>query len=280
MSRPLPAPIGSPSAADLDAAELAAYVALHRVGLCRWQAIEVLRVPGRAIRITGVVENFDQVAALKTALDGVHPVEFEVIAPPADLPALSAGEPGRLRLEPRPTLIEKRIEEYFLRRSPREQTARSVAEFCGRATQLSATTHTEAQALSTLAAAFPDARLQRMSAADRSRFAPLAEEHMREVEQSLAQLGVLLDRLDGGRTVTEPAPALPGRWEEWCRRLYPRVARMDYLVAGLFAGLDLRGLTADQAWLELREAQGLSLALLDATGPSLRSSLETRSAAR
>jgi hypothetical protein len=277
---PLPARVSGPGAADLDAAELAAHLALHRLGLCRWQAIEAARLPGRSIRITGVAERSDQIAGLKTALAGVSSIEFEVLAPPEDMPALPGDGRNVIRLEPRPPLLQKRLEEYFLRHAPRDHAAWSIAEFCGRATQLSDTAHTEAQALSVLAAAFSEARLHRMSAVDRARFSPMAEEHMRELEQSLAQLRVLLDRLGDETRAVELPPAPPGRWEEWCRLVARRTARMDYLIGGLFAGLDLHGLAGEQAWRELRDAQAQSLALIEAAGPSVHSSLESRNPSR
>ena len=264
-----------PTAADLDSAELAAHVALHRLGLCRWQAIEVLRLPGRAIRITGVVERSEQIEQLKSALAGVGSLQFELLAMPESMPADSEPQP-ETRLQPRPPLLEKKLEEYFLRQLPRDQVGRSIAAFCGLAMELSATAHSESQAVSALAAAFPDGRLQRMSESERTRFFPIVEDHMRERRQSLAQLRALLDRLGNGVSSVEQEPAPPTRWEESCRLMALRTARMDYLVSGLFAGLDLHGLTGDQAWRELLDTQAQSMALLDASELSLRSSFEAR----
>ena len=262
------------TAEELDATELAAQVAIHRLGLCRWQAIDVLRLPGRGIRIRGVVERSEQIADLRSALAGVSAIEFELAAPPEDMATVPSDIQMRTRLEPRPPLLERRLEQYFLGQAPRDQVARSIAEFCGRAVELAATAHSEAQALNTLAGAFSEACLQRMSAADRARFLPVAEEHIRELRQSLAQLRVLLDRLEDGSASVEPAP-LPSKWEDGCHLVALRTARMDLLIGGLFAGLDLHGLTAGQAWRELRETQERSVVLLDAAGLSLRGSLET-----
>jgi hypothetical protein len=60
----------------------------------------------------------------------------------------------------------------------------------------------------------------------------------------------------------DPPPASSSGWTEGCGALDYEAARMDYLVSGLFAGLDLKGKDATGAWRELRQAHGRALLLL------------------
>lgn len=255
-----------PTAADLDSAEVEAYAAVHRAGLCRGEDIEVLRVPGRSVRVSGVVEREQQRAALEAALAGVPFAESAVLAaPPGGMPAAEAAAPA-VRLEPRPPLLRERLEAYFLRHAPANQAARAMNEFSNQAVLLASAARWEAQALHRLASAFPSRRIQDMAHAQRAVLHTLIGEHRRELELGLAQLGRLLDRLEDPAEATGLGPqgVAPTGWAEGCGQLDQEAARLDALTGALFAGLELPGQDAAQAWRELREARARALRLLEA----------------
>ena len=249
---------------DLNAAELAAYIAVHDSGLCRGEDVEVLRIPGRGVRVSGVVERTEQRARLEAALGGAPLVEITLIVASAEKVSAPAGaEVPVLRLEARPPLLRERIERVFLRQAPPAQAVQAMNEFSNQAVLLAATARWEAQALRRLADAFPAHRLRTMTLSGRARLNEIVEEHHRELESSFAQLGRLLDRLaNPGEDLEDPPPVLPSGWPEGCGALDYEAARMDYLVSGLFAGLDLKGKDAAGAWRELRQAHVRALLLL------------------
>ena len=253
-----------PSAADLDAAELEAYLAVHRTGLCRGEDIEVFRVPGQAVRVTGVVERPEQRVTLEAALAGVPFAEVTVVVASGGETSVpvSAVAPVN-RLEPRPPLLRDRLEQYFLRHGPANQAVRAMNEFSNQAVLLAATARWEAQALRKLASGFTGRRLRGMTPASRARIHSIIEEHRRDMEVMLSQLGRLLGRIEEpGEELGVPLPADFSGWTEGCGLLDQEASRMDYLANGLFAGLDLPGKDAAQAWRELRQAQARSLLLL------------------
>ncbi|HEU0140579.1 MAG TPA: hypothetical protein VFQ79_12730 [Bryobacteraceae bacterium] len=251
-----------PTSAELDAAEFAAYLALHEAGLCRGNTIEVLRVPGDSIRITGVADRLQQAENLRAALAGVKLADVRVAIPSEDLSPVAADAAPTLLIEPRPPLLADRLKEHFRRLSPPERAGKDMADYSSQTVRLAGIAHQEAQALRTLATVFTAHRIEAMKPEDRVRFLRLVEEHLQELRHGLTQLGQLLDQLDydASTAAMEPAPVM-GHWEQSGVLLERQTARMDYLIGGLFAGLDLGGVDAGIAWRELRELHQQSLEL-------------------
>ncbi len=257
------------SSAGLDAAELAVYAALHNLGLCRGKAIEVARVPGEGIRVTGVADDAEQVEELRRSLAGTPGIEIQVVIPnlEAAVPEGKTAEP--LLLEPRPPLLAEKLKHHFLRRWPAERAGREAAEYANRAVRFSSQAYSEAQALRTLLTVFTERRLSAMNPLERARFAHLADEHLRELEQCLIHLGGLLDQLDskGSGAPQEPAQPLE-RLEDAGVSLERQAARLEYLAGGLFAGLDLDALDGEAAWNEMRFIHARMLSLIQTKGAS------------
>lgn len=270
----VPPPLG-PTAADLDAAEIEAWTAVHRAGLCRGHDIDVIRLPGKGVQVIGVVDQSEQRAALETALSNAPYVEIMVLVPPAEAPAPLAGsELPAAKLEPRQPLLYSRLKQYFEKHSPAGQAARSMNEFANQAVLLAATARWEAQALRKLAVAFPVERLERMAPGARTRALSLFREHSREMERSLAHLGRLLDRLEYPPDLPFAGPLQPefSEWDEDFAALERDATRVEDLVNMLFAGLDPQGYDAGSAWAELRQfhARALKMAESSATAIALK----------
>lgn len=247
-------PMIGPTFADLEATEFAAYLTVHELGLCRGGSIEIQQLPGQAVLVAGVAENAELGSLLAVLLGGFGHIRLRLVAPDDELlPAPDETVPVVV-LEGRPPLLENRLKEHFRRHSPPDRAGADLAEFASRAIRLAGAAHVEAQALRTLSTVFTARRVHAMNPAERARFSRLVEEHFEEYRQSLAQLGLLLDRLDpqaaaagaGENPVFAPA-------DDWGFQLERHTARIDHLARGLFAGLDLRGLDGDTAWSELMQ---------------------------
>jgi len=142
-----------------------------------------------------------------------------------------------------------------------------MADYSSRTVRLAATASSEAQALRTLAGVFTARRIRTMDRKDRARLAHAVDEHLREFQHSMAQLGQNLDQL--GYALPSPAAEPPPdarSWEELAVLLEQHGVRIDYLASGLFAGLDLPGLDAGSAWSELCKIHHQSQSLLRTAG--------------
>jgi len=262
---PIPAaPTLGPAAADLDAAELETFAALHRAGLCRGHDVGVLRVPGCCVRVVGVVDHLEQRSNLEALLAGIAFVELAVLAPPGeDVATALPAPPQQVRLEPRRPWMHDRLVQHFKQHASAGQVARAANEFANQAVLLAASARWEAQALRKLAVAFPARRLREMPSSSRARVLAMVEEHRSEIERSLAELGRMLDQLEDPAAPLVSSPSA-GAWPGWDERFaqLERVASLvDLLVNGLFAGLELPGYDAAGAWAELRRAHSETILL-------------------
>lgn len=249
----IPQPVLGPSAADVDAAELQAYFAIHEQGQCRGGSIEVLRLPGQAILVSGAAVTVEAGERLAARLKDIPHVRVHIQLPDDVLPFAPEGSGSAVVLAGRPPLLEQRLKEHFRKHSPPERAGSDMAGFSSRAVWLASAAVTEVRELRTLKTVFTPRRIDAMRTADRARFIRIVEEHLGEYRQNIAHLGLLLDRLDQFTSpiLSEEQPrSAPDA--NWAHRLERDTARLDYLCGGLFAGLDLAGLNADEAWTELR----------------------------
>ena len=268
------AAISMPTPAELDSAEFAAHAAVHDMGLCRGNMVQILRVPGEAVRITGLAPAARDAESLRSSLAGVKWIDVDLALSDDGVPL----EPTQsaLRLETRRALLADRLEEVFRRRSPGRAGA-AIAEYSGQVVRLSSAAQFEAQALRTLASVFTAERIAGMTADARSRFERMTTEHTAELRQSLMHLGRLIDEIgNGDEGLHAPVAALQEDWQDIVESLERRTARMDYLTAGLFAGLDLEGIEADGGLAELKSVIGESRMLLQAADERRRNLHELR----
>lgn len=245
-----------PSAADLDAAELQAYFAIHEQGQCRGGSIEVLRLPGQAILVSGAAVTVEAGERLAARLKDIPHVRVHIQLPDDVLPLAPEGSGSAVVLVGQPPLLEQRLKEHFRKHSPPDRAGSDMAGFSSRAVRLANAAVTEVQALRILNTVFTSRRIDVMRTADREKFIHIVEEHLGEYRQNIAHLGLLLGRLDQFTPppMSEEQP-LSARDANWALQLERDTARLDYLSGGLFAGLDLPGLDADSAWTELRLLQ-------------------------
>lgn len=249
-------PVLGPSAADLDAAELEAYFAIHAYGQCRGGSIEILRQPGQAILVTGAPASAEAGERLAARLSEIPYVRVRIRLPDDGLPDAPGESGSAIVLAGRPPLLEQRLKEHFKKHSPPDRAGSDMADFSSRAVRLAGAAIAEVQALRMLNAVFTPRRVDAMRTADRARLIHIVEEHLEEYRQNIARLGLLCERLDQFTPPSsgeeEPPPARTGNW---ALQLERDTARLDFLTGGLFAGLDLPGLDADAAWTELRRLQ-------------------------
>lgn len=253
--RTLPAILG-PSAADLDAAELEAYFAVHDYGQCRGGLVEILRQPGQGILVTGAPAGAQAGERLAARLGEIPNVRVYLRLPEDGMPDAPGESEPAITLVGRPPLLDQRLKEHFKKNSPPDRAGSDMAEFSSRAVRLAGAAITEVQALRMLNAVFTPRRVDAMRTADRARLIHIVEEHLEEYRQNIVHLGLLFERLD---QFTPPSSdeeePLPARTGNWALQLERDTARLDYLAGGLFAGLDLPGMDADAAWTELRRIQ-------------------------
>lgn len=242
---------GGATEAELDEAEVTAHLIVHELGHCRWNWIEIRRVTGEVVAVQGMAGSREEAALLAGRLEAVAHVRAE-IGGPEDARAQEAGErESGMVIDPRPPLLEARLKGYFRRNFPAESAGEAMAEYSNEVVRAAAEAHAEAQSLKVIEAAFPQRRVQAMSASNRARFARLVGDHWLELEKKMGRFGELLARLEPGGTGGQAGTASAASWPAWLER---ETARIDYLTGGLFAGLDLQGLDGESAWTEVLEA--------------------------
>lgn len=233
---------------NLDAVELETYLAVHELGLARTGAVDVHRIPGEAIVVTGVIEDPERSRLLRERLAAIAPVRFQLKTLGEEEPLPSSATPGEV-LEPLPPLLEEALKEHFRRHAPKDRAGPEMAEYANSVLRLTSAVYGEARSLRILASVFPAWRVQAAAPAQRERLQLVATGHLDELRQATVRLRLLLDRLDplsADGAAADQASDLTGA--DWAAQLERTAARLEYLAGGLFAGLSLGKMDAATAW--------------------------------
>ncbi len=250
---PLPGgPLVSPL--NLDAAEFETYLAVHELGLARTGAVDVHRIPGEAIVVTGVIEDSERSRLLRERLSAIAPVHFQLKTLGEEEPLPASATPGEV-LEPLPPLLEEALKEHFRRNAPKDRAGTEMAEYANSVLRLTSAIYGEARSLRVLASVFPAWRVQAAAPAQRERLKRVAAGHLEELRQATVRLQLLLDRLDplsAHGTAAEQSRDLSGA--DWAVQLERTASQLEYLAGGLFAGLPLGSMDAATAWSGMMES--------------------------
>lgn len=236
-SAPIERPVTAPPAPDRNT-EVRIFAALHEVGADAGDPVEVA-VSGSGWRVTSAGLDEDRQARLRTALERLPSVRFEIESArpsvsPRQLPA-AGGEPGGTELPPG-------LEAYF--------GSRAAADaFIGEVISESERILARAHALRVLAERFPDAVRSGLGEEERAMLAAMRAGHLAEIRKSAA---VLSAKLPPVLRLLGPAEAPPESCSliECAQRLDSRLSALLSARTGPPAGV-AAALAGVQAALEV-----------------------------
>ena len=214
----LPVP---PSEIELLEAETQALYALHRMGACTGEPVEVGREPGAGVIVHGLVETSERKEQLDAALHNIALVEVKIqtpeealettgapaspaeeSAPPEDAPPLRIGRTQAVKPDKIP--IEPQLRAYFNRlrsTSPlggqRAETAstetdEAITALSNQSISLSEAALMEAWALRRLAEAYPRVKTDQLSPRGKLLLETMLNEHLAAFKLHAGQYGVLM----------------------------------------------------------------------------------------
>jgi len=206
---------------------------------------------GAGVMIRGVTSSPEQAEELRRQAAAVKWLRAEAIVP-NEQAAVGTATGTEIVLEPKPPMLEALLKEHFRRNSAPDRAGRDLAEFSNEAVRLARESRVEAELVRALARSFPHERLRDMRAEERQRLERLAADHWMELKGKITGLSALMRKLEPGelaQTMRSGDVNTEG-WQVWLDR---ETGRLDELTQGLFAGLELRGLNAEEAWSEARQ---------------------------
>jgi hypothetical protein len=246
------APAAASQAAGLLAREVEVHVALHRLGACLGEPVEVATQPDGHILVRALAETAKRQEEIVEALAGLPHVQAEVrtvqeaaSAEPANEHWLALESESVMRVASPVLPIQQQLERYF-RQQGTEEGGRQIAALANQAIVLSEQITEHAWAIQRLASAFPPSRT---TVADHETLRLLREmldDHLRayrgKVEAASSLLAPVLESFaaraepdTGGGTGTPDAA-----WPDGAVGLLNFTEKTDELVRGLFAGAALR----------------------------------------
>jgi hypothetical protein len=297
------------SPAELDAAEMAARVALHDIHADLGEPIEIVRTPTGRVEVRGLAETDQRKVTLVAALQNIPHLTTniltleEVQSQTSRANALAHSGQG---VNPAATVVtgsdiivsegspsEDRLEHYFLSQrgySSSDAARQAAHEFTNQTTALSNSALSEAWALRWLAERYPPNEVAKLDTELRHELEAIIRDHVRALKslsgryQSLVQ-PVLASSL--GSTVAsqsasvkhgeddEAAGAAPKPWPDFANDLFQTVSQIDGFTVSLFARQGTQNSSAstlDQSEVELLAAVAkleLALSRIDEEGTIL-----------
>lgn len=233
---------------NLDFVELETHLAVHELGLARTGAVDVHRLPGEAIVVTGVIDDPERARLLRERLAAVGPVQFQIKTTDEEVSLPTSATSAEV-IEPRPPLIEDVLREYFRRHAPKDRAGVEMSEYANSVLRLTSVVYGEARSLRVLASVFPASRVQATTPGQRERLRLIAAAHLEELRNATVRLRLLLDRIDpiaAGGSEIGPVSHLSGA--DWPVQLERTASTLEYLAGGLFAGLSMGNMDAATAW--------------------------------
>lgn len=253
-----------PTAAELAAAEVAARLALHRLGADLGEPIEVTQQPDR-IEVRGLAETLGRKQELLGALQWLPLVRAEIRTV-----AEAAMETGQRRDDETsekttsgaPPVevatgrfpLQAALRKYFAEKAQTvepEAVRRKVDEFANRAMDFSSGAMAQAWALRRLAERYTAAELARLTPESRRHLEIVIRNHVaalrRRVEGSRNWLRPALESLgDDGHLSAGLKPNWPDDWPGFAQAVFGAAQHLDRLTEGLFAGAESPGQNTNQ----------------------------------
>lgn len=246
---PLP-PLGKSAAPgpDLDSAEVQAHYALHRVGACLGEPVEVVRPAAGELLVRGVVDSVERrdrlveelrlVPHLRTA---IHTVAEAM----AEIPATTVEEQAEPVVRQDRSLVDSQLRRYVESglglKGDAARTA--VVQLSQEAVRSADATLAESWALRRLARSFHNQG--NLKVADQQLLFLMVHDHCAALYQRLAAhsdvLSPALTWLAGERAVAAAAQPIDQSWSTWIEASFAYLERLHALTLGLFSstGQDL-----------------------------------------
>ena len=258
---PLPkAPPPSLSKTDLDEIETEVLYGLHRVRACLGEPINVERVRGESVRVSGLVETTRRRAQLLAALGELEDSDavtaniqtaeefLRHLATNEDAEAkdVTATQVGPLRLP-----IQDELERYFEQRG---ETSSQVARFANEAIDISKAMLAEAWALRRLGEQYDGQRFEQLKPRSRWLVEVMLRDHLEAFRacsrRGQVELGPVLSSISGRvqhGAVSSPPSMRPASLSRGVMTLFDKAEEVDLLTRGLFAGAGLLAPAEDEA---------------------------------
>lgn len=260
MQRPAP-----PPEAVLLATEVHALEALHEARACLGEPVQIRRVPGNVVAVSGLVSSEEKKQAILARLaplefTGAIAVRLETVEEALNRQGGEAAvfetapEAIEQKISSGASPIQKMLASYFRKRektSPPEETARRITDFSNRAVVLAEAAWAEAWALRHLHEQFPDARLAQLDPPLRHILLRMAVDHLVALRRSLELARELWRDLLGEHAPGDRLPSIPDREDGFKDTLFFDVQHYHSLVHALVAGAGAPPASAQSAMSQL-----------------------------
>ncbi|MCL5746368.1 MAG: hypothetical protein M1541_20960 [Acidobacteria bacterium] len=294
-------------AATLNEVEIEVYYALHRLGACKGDAVEVRRTDWRIV-VEGAVRDAERKQQLLAGLSRITPAAA-VLRRLTAIPEIPSSDGGpqtgksatRDNLVGRgPARLEAEIEldEYLAQHPAAGKSAvPGAAEFtaiANEAFKLNGALMDDAWAMRRLAARYRKADAPALSRHSQDLLIVMAREHAVSLRRSVLRMGQLLAPLTSLMalppvhvTAAIPAAAGPQDWTGPCDQLYEAARRLQTVTQALFAGGGMYLERNGRVFMAEQAGQGAGISLrdlpealsgLDADAVLLLARMDTRSA--
>jgi hypothetical protein len=228
------------------AREVEVQYALHLVGACLGEQIDIVKRPSRRILVRAVVENEQRKAQLSAALRALPFVEVEIKSlsealedSPQRSPA--TGQSTDITIAGSELPVQRLLEDYFKQRYEPAEVPRQIAELANEVTSLSGGVLAEVWAIRRLAMEFPARRTGGLRGAPRWLLEKMLQDHTTAVRDKGNHLretlqSVLPGPLEGEQEIPAAESGVAPDWPSTAVELLNAAVRMDRLTRGLFAG--------------------------------------------
>ncbi|MCI0423653.1 MAG: hypothetical protein L0312_31290, partial [Acidobacteria bacterium] len=264
----------TPSVAELMTAEIEARYALHRLGACLGEPIELVRAPGGWIEVRGLVKSSERREELLAELRALPQIKLNLqtmeeaarevlsqspIADQAEMERASGlpeenplGSSAEVQVGQFPVQgdLERYLTETLQVASP-VHLQEKVTELSNQAFSLSQSALAEAWALRRLAQWYPPPETHGLSQSTQWLLEAMVQDHVLELStkisrsrnllepvlSSISAAGAALDPTDSKALETAQPGEVP--WPDLCLQLFYSIEEADRLTSGLFVGTGL-----------------------------------------
>jgi anti-sigma factor RsiW len=289
-----------PTSAEIDAAEIAARVALHRIQADLGEPIEILRSTPGHVEIRGLAETEQRKARLTKALENIPDVTVTIFTPEeiegqgarakafrAVIRGPNADASPSGELPPVHVVMsgkapsEEELERYFLSQpgiGSRIEAQEAARGFSNQIAFLSQSALSEAWALRRLAERYPAEEVRKLDPESRRELEELIRDNISALQSFQARHKSLLWPLLSSGTYGHPIDRASDQlrnesssqsWPEFAAELFQTVSRIDDLTTNLFAGQSVHS-PLEESVGEMQSDLALALMRLEANLNGIR----------